>query len=483
MATLSLHRQLFRRLTIPLLVLLIIDGAVSYALALHFSQRAYDAVLYDSARSLATQVRFVAGRATLDLPRAALEIFEWDVLDRTFFAVESDRHGLVLGHRDFPKPPILPAADLQPHFYDADLRGESVRAVVIRLPTQSDVILVQVAETLAKRQVMTNEILASMLLPQIVLVFVALLLLRLGIYGGLAPLDAVAEQIERRDPSDLQPFPDQGPAEVRPLTRALNQMLDVLRAAQTSQRRFIANAAHQLRTPLAALQVQAERALRESDPASHAQALEHVVGGVRRVAHLARQLLTLARAEPEVLANERMVSVDLAVIAREVTGDWVPRAIAQATDLGFSGPDSGAFVRGDAALLREMLSNLIDNALRYAGPEARVTVELEAGDQVCLAVDDDGPGIEAEHREAVFDRFVRLPGSHGDGCGLGLAIVREIALRCGGRCEIREGLSGRGTRVVVSFAREATPATMAQNDTGENSREISGKTSGPGLTL
>jgi two-component system sensor histidine kinase TctE len=453
MAPTSLHRQLLHRLTIPLIVLLVIDGLISYGLALHFSQRAYDAVLYDSARSLATQVKFVAGRATLDLPRSALEIFEWDVMDRTFYAVNSDRHGLILGHSDFPRPPSMPVRDLEPFFFDAEFGGESIRAAVIRLPTEDDVILVGVGETLAKRHTLTNEVLVSMLVPQLVLVIAAVLLLWLGIRGGLAPLDAVAADIEKRDPSDLRPIADTGPTEVRPLTRALNEMLRALTAAHASQRRFISNAAHQLRSPLAALQVQAERALRESEPAVHAQALEHVVIGVGRVAHLARQLLTLARAEPDGLPSERLEKVDLALIAREVTSDWVPRAIAQGADLGYSGDESGAFIEGDAALLRELLANLLDNALRYGGRGARITVDMRIAEEIVLFVEDDGPGIPAESRDSVFDRFVRLPGSHGDGCGLGLAIVREIASLCRGSVSIREGSAGKGTRVEVRFPR------------------------------
>ncbi|MFM9967719.1 MAG: sensor histidine kinase [Burkholderiales bacterium] len=455
MAPTSLHRQLLYRLTLPLIVLMVVGGLISYRLALHFSQRAYDAVLYDSARSLATQVKFVAGRATLDLPRAALEIFEWDVMDRTFFAVNSERHGLILGHPDFPRSPLAPTGDLQPLFFDAEFGGEAIRAVMIRLPTQDDVILVGVAETIAKRRELTNEVLFSMLVPQLVLLIAAVLVLWMGIRGGLAPLDAVAGDIEKRDPNDLRPIADTGPIEVRPLTRALNEMLRALTAAHASQRRFISNAAHQLRSPLAALQVQAERALRESEPAVHAQALTQVVSGVGRAAHLARQLLTLARAEPDGLPSDRLEKVDLALVAREVTSDWVPKAMAQGSDLGFSGDESGAWVAGDAALFREMLTNLIDNALRYSGPGARVTVGVRATQDIVLFVEDDGPGIPMESRHAVFDRFVRLPSSHTDGCGLGLAIVREIATLCSGKATIQDSSMGKGARVEVSFPRSA----------------------------
>jgi two-component system sensor histidine kinase TctE len=452
-----------RRLAGPLLVLLVLDAIASYWLALHFSQRAYDAGLYDSARSLAQQVKFVSGRATIDLPREALEMFEWDISDRTYFAVNSARTGLVIGHRDFPPPPKPPARDLEPDFYDSVYGGEPVRAVAVRLPTQGDTITVLVGETLAKRRSLTEEVLVAMLVPQLVLALAAVFALRMGIRGGLAPLEAVARQIGQRSPRDLKPIGDVGPAEVRPLTNALNDLLQALSAAHTSQRRFIANAAHQLRSPLAALQLQAERALRDSDPATHQRALEHVVVGAGRVAHIARQLLTLARAEPEASAQERFSEVDLARVAQDVTSDWVPEAIARHVDLGYDGVESGCLIRGDAQLLRELLANLIDNALRYGRPRGRVTVGLKQDDDLQLWVEDDGPGIPLQWRSSVFDRFIRLPGSHGEGCGLGLAIVKEIALLHGGSVSVADA-AGRasGARITVSFPVRAAAVPAAR---------------------
>ena len=454
-ANVSLHRQLMQRLAVPLLALLVLDAIGSYGIAVHFSRRAYDAGLYDSARSLAQQVKFVAGRATIELPREALEIFEWDVLDRTYFAVNSARSGLVLGHRDFPPPPATPTRELEPFFYDSMYAGEPIRAVAVRLPTADDQITVLVGETVAKRSSLTEEVLVAMLLPQLILGLASVLALRLGIRGGLAPLDSLAQHIEQRSPRDLKPLLEVGPAEVRPLTRALNELLGALSAAYDSQRRFIANAAHQLRSPLAALQLQAERALRDSNPATHAQALEHVVVGAGRVAHIARQLLTLARAEPEANAQQRFVAVDLPTLAQEVTSDWVPEALARGVDLGYEGnEEQGAAptapILGDPPLLRELMSNLIDNALRYGKPQGSVTVRVLGGEQPRLEVEDDGPGIPGDWRASVFDRFIRLPGSHGEGCGLGLAIVKEIAQLHGGSAQVAGQSSG--TRVVVSFA-------------------------------
>ncbi len=452
--TVSLHRQLMQRLTAPLLFLLIVDGIVSYWLAVHFSQRAYDAGLYDSARSLATQVKSSGGKVMVDLPREALEIFEWDVVDRTYFAVHSEREGLVIGHRAFPAPPERPVRDLVPYFYDASVDGAPIRAVAVRLPDPDDQIVVLVGETLRKRTGLTREILIAMLSPQLLLVFTAVLALRMGIRGGLAPLEEVAQHIERRNPQDLKPLAAIGPTEVMPLTRALNDLLRALAAAQSSQKRFIANAAHQLRSPLAALQLQAERALRDSNPATHAQALENVVTGAGRVAHIARQLLTLARAEPESNARQRFVDFELVPLAHEVTSEWVPEALAKGVDLGYEGDESGGSIRGDPQLLRELISNLIDNALRYGREKGRVTVGVRVNERIVLSVEDDGPGIPPHWRASVFDRFIRLPGSRGEGCGLGLAIVKEIAVLHGGNAEIGDSGTRKGVRISVWFPKE-----------------------------
>ncbi len=448
----SLRRKLMWRLTVPLIVLLSLESVVSYGLALKFSESAYDAGLYDSARSLAQQVKFISGKATLSLSSEALEIIQWDALDRTYFLVESARYGPVLGHAGLPQPPARPSRDLEPVFYDAFYEGQPIRAVAVALPVEADWISILVGETLAKRNVLTREIVLSIFIPGLLLTLVALWLLRRGIREGLAPLGTVAQQIESRKPSDLTPIRDVGPLEVRPLVRALNELLQQLSAAHASQRRFIANAAHQLRTPLAALQVQSERALAESNPEAHAQALQRVASGTMRVAHVCRQLLTLARAEPESDARDRFARFDLAAMVREVTSSWVPQALESDVDLGYSGPDEPVWVHGDAALLTEALSNLIDNALRYGNIGGRITagVEVPVADmqKTVMYVEDNGAGIPVEHSHSVFDRFVRLPGSHGEGCGLGLAIVREIATLHGGEAAISQG-EGGGTRVNV----------------------------------
>ncbi len=448
----SLRNALVKRLAIPLVMLVLMDGIASYSVALHFSRKVYDNWLYDSARALGEKVKIADGKVSLALPVEAIDILEWDISDRTFFTVRTEHEGTLLGNRAFPLPPMLLPPDLKGSFYDTEFEGVPIRAVAIRLPASTENISVIVGETLIKRTALTREILIAMITSQALLAGAALFLIWFGIRGGLEPLQAIAQQIGRRSPQDLSPLDHIGPTEVQPITRALNNLLKSLAGVQAGQRRFIANAAHQLRTPLAALQVQAERALREPNPQAHAEALQRVVSGTGRLAHLANQLLALARAEPE-SGPRALARTDLAELASSVTAEWVPRALERNIDLGFSGPGMPVEILGDTTLLRELAQNLIDNALRYGSSEGGyVTVGLlVSANTATLFVEDDGPGVPAPSRDLVFERFVRLPGSPGDGCGLGLAIVQEISRQHGARAVLLEGTGGRGTRVSVSF--------------------------------
>lgn len=433
-------------------MLVLLDGIASYSVALHFSRKVYDNWLYDSARALGEKVKIADGKVSLALPAEAIDILEWDISDRTFFTVRTEHEGTLLGNRTFPLPPMLPPPDLKGSFYDTEFEGVPIRAVAIRLPASTESISVIVGETLIKRTALTREILIAMITSQALLAGAALFLIWFGIRGGLEPLQAIAQQIGRRSPQDLSPLDHIGPTEVQPITRALNNLLKSLAGVQAGQRRFIANAAHQLRTPLAALQVQAERALREPNPQAHAEALQRVVSGTGRLAHLANQLLALARAEPE-SGPRALARTDLAELASSVTAEWVPRALERNIDLGFSGPGMPVEILGDTTLLRELAQNLIDNALRYGSSDGGyVTVGLlVSAKSATLFVEDDGPGVPAPSRELVFERFVRLPGSPGDGCGLGLAIVQEISRQHGARAVLSEGTDGKGTRVSVTF--------------------------------
>jgi two-component system sensor histidine kinase TctE len=261
------------------------------------------------------------------------------------------------------------------------------------------------------------------------------------------------QAIEQRSHRDLSAVPIvDAPREVQPLLRAMNDLLVRLRESIAHQQRFTADASHQLRTPLAGLQTQAEMALRESDPARVRHALEWIRASTVRLTHLLSQLLALARVEPGSGREAPLQNLDLAQLVRDTTAEWVSAALAKQIDLGFEAPQGAAWVNGNALMLREMLANLLDNAIRYSPVASEITVHLlVAGGKAQLEVVDNGPGIPEGEREQVFERFHRLPDSSGEGCGLGLAIVREIALAHQAEISISGGPDGHGTRITIKL--------------------------------
>jgi two-component system, OmpR family, sensor histidine kinase TctE len=327
-------------------------------------------------------------------------------------------------------------------------------------------VLVQVAETLDKRTRLANEIIKGVIFPQFMILPVAVLLVWFGLARGLAPLKSLQRRIRDRAPDDLSPIDPRGaPEEIAPLVDAFNDLLERLHTTISVQKRFIADAAHQMKTPLAGLSTQSELALRERDPAELRRALEQIARGSQRAAHLVSQLLSLARTE-NLREAAALVPLDLSAFAREVVSDWVPAAIERGIDLGLEVQDASGTDRpgtdhivGHPILLRELLNNLVDNALRYTPREGTVTVRVATdGDRVFLEVEDSGPGIPEGERELVFERFYRVLGTGVDGSGLGLPIVREIADQHGATIEIDDARPGErppGTLITVAFAASA----------------------------
>lgn len=450
----SLRAQLILRLTLPLTVVVILDAAVSYFVALHYADLAYDRWLLDSAKSLAQEVKAHKDKVTFELPPIAVEVFRWDDVDKTFFKVESQTGGFMAGDKALLTPSIALMEKEQPLFSDSEIQGKKVRVVsVLTAPTAtSEEVQVSVAETLNKRRSMMNEILLAVVIPQILLVFITGFHIWTGINRGLRPLLDLAQIIGRRSARELDPIPDSGvPLEVRSLTRTINALLERLGSAMTSQQRFIENAAHQLRTPLAGLKVQAEWALRADDLDAMKPALSHIKNAADRVAHLNTQLLALARSESITQGVREFGTVNLTGLARECCMDWVPKALERGMELGFEAAEESVQIAGNETLLRELLGNLLDNAVCYGKAGGQISVKLEAHPQITLIVEDDGPGIEPDQAEKVFERFYRIPGSPGDGCGLGLAIVKEIADLHGAHVRIGNGPFGCGTRIEIVF--------------------------------
>jgi two-component system sensor histidine kinase TctE len=328
---------------------------------------------------------------------------------------------------------------------------------------EENLALVVVGETLIKRQALAQEILAAVGLSQLVLIAMVALAVYLGVGHGLLPLVRLRQQIESRSHRDLTPLSEPNtPQEVRPVVHAINELMHRLERAIASQQRFIADAAHQLRTPLAGLKTHAELALREHTLEGMRERVLALTQATDRSARLANQLLALARAEPEATAAQSLHVVDLNDIARRITADWVPRALERGIDLGLNAAAGSIPVPGNAVLLGEALANLIDNAIRYGASGGHITVTTERfPDVATLVVEDDGPGILPKDRERVFERFQRLTDSGAEGCGLGLSIVREIAQVHDAEITLEDGAAGKGLRVCLRFALAKSAAAAA----------------------
>ena len=459
MPKVSVRRQLIAWLMAPLLALWLIGAFLAYYIVVDFADRIHDRWLLDSAVSLAQQVRVQSGKVTADLPAAVLRMLEYDAVDRIYYRVIGSDGSVFAEQGRIPEPP---SSGAQPVFYDGRIDSVPVRIAAMRVTGAGGSALVQVAETLVKRHTLTREILVVMLLPQLILIATAGVLIWYGVGRGLGPLDRLRSDILRRSHRDLSPLEvTRVPAEVAPLVIALNELFVRLDLAVAGQNRFIADAAHQLRTPLAGLKTQAELAMREDDPVAMRAALERVRAAVDRSAHLVNQLLALARADHSHEHPLPTVPLELGRLAREATAEWVGKALDAQLDLGFEMLEDTVQIRGNAELLHELLDNLIDNALGYTPAGGSVTVRVARHAQGCtLEVEDDGPGIVPAEHERVLERFHRVEGTPGDGCGLGLAIVREIANFHGAIIAIGQGARGRGTRVCIVFS-ATTPLPIA----------------------
>ena len=431
---------------IPSLLLLVIGAAaVTYYVGLRVATVAYDRSLLDPALDIAANVRMDAGQPRLEMLQQAQQALLYDHEDTLIFQIRTPNGIVVAGDRELAAPPQLTGSE--PAFYDSSYRAEPVRVAAVRSDSG---MYVQVAETLHKRNRLFWEILAAGLLPALLIALATLVLAWTGIAQGLAPLEGIRMQLLGRTPQDLHPVDERDtPAEIAPAIEALNRLLAKVRESNEMQQRFMANVAHQLRTPLAGLQLHLELLLgRDVKPEMHEE-LTGMHAATVRASHVANQLLALAKAEAGIDDPSRLVAVDLYTVADRAVQEWVQRAIARAIDLGFV--LEHANVSGDPLLLGELLDNLLDNALRHTPGGGSVTVRCgtERG-RPYLGVEDSGPGIPESVRGKVFERFYRIDGTLGSGAGLGLAIVKEVAEQHRGIVTI-ESPAGRGTRIVVRF--------------------------------
>lgn len=452
----SIRRRLLQFLVPSLLLLVVGAAALSYVLALKIAVSAYDRSLLDPALDMAENVRQGADGPRLDMLAQAQEALLFDSDDKLVFQIRDAEGRVIAGATDLPPPPELSVGE--PLFFDAMHWNTPLRIAALKV---KDGFTVQVGETLNKRKRLVREIIALEFLPTAVIALAALGLAWTVVVHGIAPLRRVRSEILARSPNDLRPLDErEAPVEIAPAINAFNHLLSQLRESSAVQQRFFANAAHQLRTPLAALQMHVDLLLHSDLPPGLRREIEPMQASATRATRLANQLLVLARAEAYADRSRSMVPVNLHGIANAAVQEWVPRAIARDIDLGFELAD--ARVVGDPSLIAEVLNNLIDNALRYTPPGGSVTVRC--GVSVTgpyISVEDTGPGIPESLRERVFERFFRVQGTPGDGAGLGLAIVKEVAEQHAARITLETSRS-TGTRVILTFAATPQSATTPE---------------------
>lgn len=465
----SLLRQLMGWLLLPLALLAALDLWITYRDARHTATLVQQRMLLGAARMIGQQIEIQDGQPGVVLPPAALELFASPHADRVYYRITRAGGELLLGYPELPPPPQPPAPD-EAVYFDTWQNQQAVHAVafsqpVLSAPTQTT-LLIEVAQTLVGRDALAAEIWRSALWRQLGLLTGVALLLGLGLRQGLRPVTRLRDQVLARQPGTLEPLPSRHlPTELAPLADAMTDYATRLDHHMSAHSRFIADAAHQLRTPLTVLNTQLVFALRQSDEPARQEALRAAQTTLQHGMRLVQQLLTFSVAEASRSRPDEQGRLDLARTAREVLEQLALLAAQREIDLGFEaegdqGPGGEHLeVTGSARLLHELCANLIDNALRYTPPGGAVTLRLRrAPGQVLLEVEDNGPGIPPGLREQVFERFFRLDNRQSDGCGLGLAIVREIAQAHRASVQLGDGPEGRGLRVTVAFAAGASVA-------------------------
>lgn len=461
----SLFGEILDWMLTPLLLLWPLSLALTWFVAQGIASKPYDRALEFNLQALTQFVVVKDQQPQFNLTAQARDLLRADDTDQIFYQVK-DRNGRIISGDPDIGPPALEMRTVPGEVYlrDDTLRDEPVRVAytwVVR-GAQREELLMQVAETRGKRSKLATEITKGVMVPQFIILPLAVLLVWLALVRGIRPLSELEQRIRARKPDDLSPIDDQFvPQEVAPLVSSINDLLERLKTSLSNQKRFLADAAHQLKTPLAGLRMQAEMAQKATPGEEVHRSLQQIAKSSVRATHTVNQLLALARAETTGRSLPT-VPVDLAQVVRDVVEDSVPRALDLRIDLGYEGPDqvpAECLMDGNPTLLRELVRNLVDNALHYTPSggvvTARVLVDRFSGVQV-LQVEDDGPGIPAEERELVLEPFYRALGTNVDGSGLGLAIVRQIVAQHGATLEMEDTHAGRvqrrGLRVSVRFA-------------------------------
>ncbi len=461
---LSLRTHLINWLLTPLFVLWLFSTIAGYVATLNYANKPYDMVLLQRAQAVGEQLRLSGGKERLDFIPPLPDGKSLTMPDKVFYTVSDSDGKKLAGNANLARPISYRGGKINPLFSNGERDGEKTRTVslVFYNPDSNHLYQFYMSETIHQRQALIRGILANIVIPQLLLILIAVGAVWFALKQGLAPLERLRLEVMQRKRDDLRQLDgSQAPEEVRPLIDAVNNLLERLKQVMAAQKRFVADAAHQLRTPFAGLKTQTELALREDDPQRKQHALRHILTSTRHGTRLVNQLLALARNEPGGQNTDGFRALDINQLAQKCTVNWVQTALEKNIDLGFEGLTEQLIIQGDDASLMEMLNNMIDNAIRYTPADGHITVSINAtpnGTELC--VEDNGPGIEPQHRERVFERFYRILGSGQSGSGLGLSIVAEIAKRHRAELKLEAGNGGIGTRISILFP--SIPSTQAQ---------------------
>jgi two-component system sensor histidine kinase TctE len=453
----SLRGRLLAWVMLPLAGAVVFDGAVSRQNAQATAAVVQDRLLLGSARIVAEDLRFEDGSIVDPIPPAALELFQSGEGDHVYYRVVTSDGRTVTGYPEFP----LSGARLQPEtsqFFDTTVRGQKVRAVIYLQPVLTETgiqpVRVQIAQTLHGRTALAASLWMQAMAQQLATLALVALLVLVGLRSCLKPLLRLRDAMLARRPGSLHALQvDAIPVELSPLVDAINEYAMRLERHTMAQQTFIQNAAHQLRTPLTLLTTQVSYAIRATEPAGRTESLSAIRQTVQQSVRLVNQLLTLSSAEANGPAQQPEAHGRLDDVVRSVLVDLAGRAQSRQIDLGFESAAGEVRVRADAVTLREIVMNLVDNAIRYTQPGGIVTTRIVvAAGAATFTVEDNGPGIPESERGRVLERFQRLANQDSDGCGLGLAIVKEFTTQLGAALTLRTASGGTGLAVDVAFA-------------------------------
>ena len=451
----SLRQLLIVRMLLMMLPLFVLLWFVAHYSSQYFINAAFDRSLVRRTYALADRIEVIHGRPHVDISVAAREMLVFDQEDLLFHRVMDPQSRVIEGERDMP--PLPGKKGIKPGqliVYDGIKNGEKVRvaafALSLRGTSARGTVLVQVGETLSRRSDMAKRATLAIVIPMLLMTLTAAAAIAYGVGRGLEPLSRLGDRLAARKAFDLSPMPlEDAPTELHPFLDEINSLLHRLAEAVDAQSRFVSDAAHQLRTPIAGIRTQAEAALVNAKPEDAQHALARIAQATQTMGELVQKLLVLARVD----AAEntlRLISLDGVELVREVAREWAPRALEKGVEISFEAKVNAAPLMGDAQLLREMLANLIDNALRYGGKQIALAVSVAEQGGVTWQVADNGPGIPEPERASVFLPFFRLSGGV-DGAGLGLTIVQRIAHLHGAVVRLDAGESGAGLVARVEF--------------------------------